>query len=155
LGVKKDQIRLNFSTVTNAYIKYANHSLTEKYYNTKWVKYFHCFRSESFLYLGNRCKGCAQKPISTDNVSFSTNKILKVFYSNNNNDGFQNFCFFEHEMTTTAISIPCVIDTTHFVNWKVGNLIRKKERNRGKRSRNRTRGERKARGNERLLEALK
>ena len=39
-------------------------------------------------------------------------------------------------MTTTAISIPCVIDTTHFVNWKVGNLIKKKEK---KRSRNRTR----------------
>ncbi len=66
---------------------------------------------------------------------------------------FKTSVFFEHEMTTTAISIPCVIDTTHFVNWKVGNLIRKKERNRGKRSRNRTRGERKARGNERLLEA--
>jgi hypothetical protein len=31
LGVKKDRIRLNFSSVTNAYIKYANHSLTEKY----------------------------------------------------------------------------------------------------------------------------
>ncbi len=49
---------------------------------------------------------------------------------------FKTSVFFEHEMTTTAISIPCVIDTTHFVNWKVGNLIKKKEK---KRSRNRTR----------------
>ncbi len=49
---------------------------------------------------------------------------------------FKTSVFFEHEMTTTAISIPCVIDTTHFENWKVGNLIKKKER---KRSRNRTR----------------
>jgi hypothetical protein len=49
---------------------------------------------------------------------------------------FKTSVFSEHEMTTTAISIPCVIDTTHFVNWKVGNLIKKKER---KRSRNRTR----------------
>ncbi len=49
---------------------------------------------------------------------------------------FKTSVFSEHKMTTTAISIPCVIDTTHFVNWKVGNLIKKKER---KRSRNRTR----------------